>query len=174
MIIALTGLRGSGKTKVGQALAKELKLKFYDLDEKIEKKIKTTIKDLVKKKGWEAFRKTENEVLKKLIEKINKTKNLTILSLGGGTIVEEKNTKLLKKNCLIVYLKDTPENCTKKITDSDRPALTSQKTLLGEMKALYKTRHKIYKKNSDIRLKRSDDKEKDAKKIIKKILALHP
>ncbi len=180
MTIALTGLRGSGKTKLGEILAKELGLKFYDLDQEIEKKIKTTVKDLVEKKGWDFFRKTENEVLTKHIEKINKKKKLTILSLGGGTIIQKNNAKLLKKNCLIIYLQDTPENCTKKITESNenhtqntRPALTSQKTLLEEMKELYKTRHEIYKENSDIIIKRSFDAEKDVGKIIKKILAFN-
>ncbi|MFA6305778.1 MAG: shikimate kinase [Candidatus Gracilibacteria bacterium] len=181
MIIALTGLRGSGKTKLGLLLAKKLNVKFYDLDKEIEKTSKTNIKDLVEKKGWETFRESENKILKKIIEKINKKKKLTILSLGGGAIIQKENTKLIRKNCLIVYLRDTPENCAKKISDSNkkhaidnRPALTSQKTLLSEMKELYETRHEIYKKNSDIILKRSDDEEKDAEKIIKKILNLHP
>ncbi|MDP2642838.1 MAG: shikimate kinase [Candidatus Peregrinibacteria bacterium] len=180
MIIALTGLRGSGKTKIGEILAEKLGVKFYDLDQEIEKKIKSTIKDLVEKKGWESFRKIESEVLEKLIKKLETKKSakekLTILSLGGGAIIQEKNAKLINQNCFVIYLQDTPENCTKKITESNkkhsnktRPALTSQKTLLSEMKELYKTRHKTYKENADIILKRSDDKEKDVKKLIKTI-----
>ncbi|PIZ75154.1 hypothetical protein COY05_04665 [Candidatus Peregrinibacteria bacterium CG_4_10_14_0_2_um_filter_38_24] len=181
MIIALTGLRGSGKTKVGTILAEKLGVKFHDLDKEIEKKIKTTIKDFVEKKGWKSFRKIESEVLEKLIKKLETKKSakekITILSLGGGAIIQEKNAKLLKKNCFVIYLQDTPENCTKKITESNkkherdnRPSLTSQKTLLSEMKGLYKTRHKIYKENADIILKRSDDAEKDVKRIIKEFL----
>lgn len=176
MIIALTGLRGSGKTKIGKILADKLDLKFHDLDQEIEKIIKTTIKDFVEKKGWEFFRKIENEVLEKLIKKLETKKSakekITILSLGGGAIIQSKNTKLIKKNCFVIYLKDTPENCTKKILeskDSTRPALTSQKTLLSEMEELYKTRHKIYKDNADLILKRSDDSEKDVKRIISKL-----
>ncbi|MCK9186709.1 shikimate kinase [Candidatus Gracilibacteria bacterium] len=155
MIIALTGLRGSGKTKIGLALAEKLKLKFYDLDQEIEKRLKRKIKDLVTKNGWEYFRKIESEVLKKTTEKINKNKKITILSLGGGTIIEEKNAKLIRKNCFVIYLKDTPENCAKRISKEERPALTKQKTLLKEMKELYKARHKIYKKNADLILKKS-------------------
>lgn len=180
MIIALTGLRGSGKTTIGKILAEKLGLKFHDLDQEIEKKIKTTIKDFVEKKGWESFRKIENEILKKLIKnwgtKKSTKEKMTILSLGGGAIIQEKNTKLLKKNCFIIYLNDTPENCTRKIAESNkkndsksRPALTSQKTLLSEIKELYKTRHKIYKENAGIILKRSNDAEKDARKITERI-----
>lgn len=183
MIIALTGLRGSGKTKIGDTLAKKLGIKFYDLDQEIEKKIKIKIKDLVEKKGWEFFRKIENKILEKLIKKLETKKftkeKVTILSLGGGAIIQEKNKKIIKKNCLVIYLQDTPRNCAKKITESNnkhgettRPALTRQKTLLAEMKELYKTRHKIYKENSDITLKRSDDIEKDVKKIISKLSSL--
>jgi len=178
MIIALTGLRGSGKTKIGKMLANKLDLKFYDLDQEIEKKKKTTIKDLIEKKRWESFRKIESEVLEKLIKKLETKKfakeKITILSLGGGAIIQEKNTKLIKENCFIIYLQDTPENCTKKILeskDNTRPALTSAKTLLSEMKELYKTRHKIYKENANLILKRSDDAEKDVRKIIKELLS---
>lgn len=177
MIIALTGLRGSGKTKIGEVLAERLGLKFYDLDQEIEKKIRTNIKNLIEEKGWESFRKIESEILEKLIKKLETKKSakekITILSLGGGAIIQEKNIRLIKKNCFVIYLQDTPENCTKKILeskDNTRPALTSQKTLLSEMKELYKTRHKIYKENADLILKRSDDAEKDVRRITKELL----
>jgi len=178
MIIALTGLRGSGKTKIGTALAENLKAKFFDLDKEIEQKTKTTIKDFIEKNGWEIFRKKENEILEKLIKKLTtkNTEKITILSLGGGTIIQEKNKESIKKNCFIVYLQDTPENCARRITESkikherdNRPALTSAKTLLEEMKELYKTRHKIYKENANLIIKRSDNIEKDTIKILSHI-----
>ncbi len=180
MIIAITGLRGSGKTTIGGIIAKKLGAKFYDLDKEIEKNIKTTIQDFVEKKGWEFFRKTESKTLEKVIKKLKTKKHtkekITILSLGGGAIIKEKNAKFLKKNCFIVYLQDTPKNCTKKILESNkkhknnnRPALTRQKTLITEMEELYKTRHKIYKENANFILKRSDDTEKDTEKLFSKL-----
>ena len=41
-LIVLIGLMGSGKTAVGRALAQELKVKFADSDELIEKSAKLT------------------------------------------------------------------------------------------------------------------------------------
>ena len=51
MNIILTGLRGSGKTKVGKIIAKNLKWNFVDLDDMIEKKEKMVTKNATVKRS---------------------------------------------------------------------------------------------------------------------------
>lgn len=167
MNIVLTGLRGSGKTKLGKILAKKLDWKFIDLDEEIVKKEKRSIPAIVNKEGWNYFR--EKEALK-----VRETSSLdmTVIATGGGTILFEENAKILGKNGMVIYLHRTPEECSKYIKNStDRPALTNEKNLLSEMQKLYQTRHHIYTENAEHILNRTDDLEKDADEIVDKVLS---
>jgi shikimate kinase len=81
MIIVLLGYMGSGKSTVGQVLAKDLGFDFLDLDAYIEQKQQTTISELFDSKGEIFFRKIESEAVKQLCEQSDSL----VLALGGGT-----------------------------------------------------------------------------------------
>jgi len=159
--IVLTGLRGSGKTKLGKLISKKLKWDFIDLDKEIEKKAEETIPEIVKKNGWEYFRKLEAEECKN-------TSNLnnTVIATGGGAIINPENQKYLEKNNVIIYLHRLPKECMKFIKDfTSRPSLTNSSSQLEEMQKIYKERHPIYKKTSNITFDRTNSLENDVKKI---------
>lgn len=167
--IVLTGLRGSGKSTLGKLVTKKLnKLtninwQFVDIDSEIEKNEEMTIKDIVANKGWKYFRTVE----KKITKEIAKLKN-TVISTGGGTILDPENLKALKKYGKIIYLHVKPEIAAKRIiNDKNRPPLTNKKSTLEELKQLYKERHAHYSKSANLILKRSTDLKKDAAKLLK-------
>lgn len=165
MNIVLTGLRGSGKTTIGKLIAEKLKWKFVDLDKEIEKSAKAKIKEIVENHGWEYFRALE----KKVTEKIAKGKKL-VIATGGGTIIDPKNEKHLRKNAKLVYLYVKPEICAQRIlNDPNRPPLTNKESVKEELKQLYKERSPLYRKSADLIFKRSQDAEKDTEKIIRNI-----
>lgn len=66
--IVLYWMRWVGKTTVGKLLAKNIWVKFYDLDTVIEEDIWGPIFDFVETNWWPAFRKKEHENLVKLLE----------------------------------------------------------------------------------------------------------
>ena len=70
--ITLIGMMGTGKSKFGRLVAKNLNFNFYDVDTLIEKKFKTSIKDLFMKYGEPFFRNIEAKTIKKLIANIRK------------------------------------------------------------------------------------------------------
>ena len=82
--ITLIGMMGTGKTKFGRLVANNLNFKFYDVDNLIENRFKTTIRDLFRKYGESFFRNIEEETIKKLIFKIRETNEKVIISIGGG------------------------------------------------------------------------------------------
>ena len=81
MIIVLIGYMASGKTSIGKKLAEKLNYNFLDLDDFIEEKENMSVTDVFKEKGEIYFRKQESQYLNRLL----KSKNNTILSVGGGT-----------------------------------------------------------------------------------------
>lgn len=165
MNIVLTGLRGSGKSKIGKILAEKLGFNFIDLDKKIEQHENASIKDIVELKGWEYFRAVESKVTKE-IAKFDKT----VIATGGGTIIDRDNEKALKKTAKIVYLYRKPEDCCQHIiNDPNRPPLTNKESVLEEMQHLYKERNGRYCESANLIFERSEDLEKDAEKILKKL-----
>ena len=86
--IILLGFRYSGKTTIGQQIAKMNELKFVDLDEEIEKNEGKKIAEIVKKKGWKYFRKLEFECYKSHLMDQN-----VVISCGGGFAVNEYFSK---------------------------------------------------------------------------------
>jgi XRE family aerobic/anaerobic benzoate catabolism transcriptional regulator len=59
--IALVGLRGAGKTTIGAALARELKVPFIELDREIERLSGTSLASIIELYGQQAYRRYELE-----------------------------------------------------------------------------------------------------------------
>ena len=166
MNIVLTGLRGSGKSTIGKLLAQKLDWDFIDIDTKIEKEENMTIKNIVELRGWEYFRAVENKVTKE----ISKT-DKTVISTGGGTIIDKDNEKELKKNGKIIYLYVKPEVCAKRIKNSkNRPALEEENDVFEELKYTYRKRNDRYIKSANKIFHRTENPEKDVTELINTLL----
>ena len=163
--IILIGLRGSGKSLIGKTIAQELGYKFIDTDEEIEKKAGQKIKEIVENNGWEYFRKLEKEIIQNL-----KTADKSVISTGGGSILDKDNQKNLQSLGKIIYLHRSPEKCAEYIeNDTNRPALTEAQNLKNEMKQLYKERNESYSICANLTFERTDNEKNDSRKIIEKI-----
>lgn len=103
MIIVLIGYMASGKSSIGEKLAKKLKYNFADLDDLIEEKENLTVSEVFKTKGEVYFRKQEAIHLKDQIE--NNTD--LVLAVGGGTPCYGTNMEVILKSDKVksIYLK---------------------------------------------------------------------
>lgn len=103
MIIVLIGYMASGKSSIGEKLAKKLKYNFADLDDLIEEKENLTVSEVFKIKGEVYFRKQEAIHLKDQIE--NNTD--LVLAVGGGTPCYGTNMEVILKSDKVksIYLK---------------------------------------------------------------------
>lgn len=102
--IILIGYMGAGKTTVGKALAKELRMPFYDLDWYIESRMHKTVKAIFDERGEAGFRKIEHNMLHEVAEFED-----VIISCGGGTPCFFDNIDYMNRQGETVYLKATPE-----------------------------------------------------------------
>ena len=96
------GYMASGKSTIGERLAKKLKYKFVDLDDLIELKENASVSEVFKAKGEVYFRKQEAVYLREQLQ----TKENIILSVGGGTPCYSNNMEAILSalNAKSVYL----------------------------------------------------------------------
>jgi shikimate kinase len=99
----LIGFMGCGKTYYARQWGEAFGLKYFDLDEEIEKAEGKLITDIFKEQGEAYFRKLERKTLKAYLHHDN-----MILATGGGTPCFLKNMKLLNENGVTIYLKSSP------------------------------------------------------------------
>lgn len=99
MKITLMGYMGAGKTSLGQNIALDLGLDFYDLDIEIEKKIGFSISETIFNKGELFFRKLEREILFEILERDD-----FVLAAGGGTPCYYDNAEQIARNSFSIYL----------------------------------------------------------------------
>ena len=115
--IFLYGAPASGKSTLGKALAERLGLGFVDLDERIVAEAGMSIPEIFKTRGEAAFRDIESKALKEvvsgLIPKLQasnfKLSTLTVVSLGGGTLLRDENRALCEENGTVFCI-DTPSD----------------------------------------------------------------
>lgn len=132
-------MMGTGKSKVGQSLAKKLGYDFIDLDHFIEKKMGQKVAEIFASQGEEAFRKLESRILKDLV----KEKNL-VLALGGGTLLDLNNAHLVREKTIPILLKAKPTTLAKRLRDDvSRPLLTGKNKKLF-LTALWNQRARSY------------------------------
>ena len=138
--IILIGFMGSGKTSVGQELAKQLGYHFLDTDAYIEKEEQQTIPSIFESKGEAYFRDRETQLLARLQPKLKDT----VVSTGGGIPIREQNRELLRKLGYVVFLKASDETVIRRLRgDSNRPLLAGE-ALEDKVVRLQRERGPIY------------------------------
>lgn len=147
--IYLTGFMTSGKSTLGQILANVLGWNFYDLDKELEKDEGQKVSEIFETKGEKYFRKIESVKL----EQLSKSDN-SIIALGGGTLINDDNLKIILQTGKLVYLKVTPEIIYKRIKNKiDRPlfrdfvlAGNSKEQFIKKIEGMLEERNKYYNK----------------------------
>lgn len=134
--IILLGYMGCGKSTIAKALSKNIEIPYVDLDEYIEDKAKTTIKNIFKEYGEIYFRKLEHKYFVELLQ----SDEPIIIGLGGGTPCYANNHELLKgDNVLSIYLKASIETLFNRLSlnKSNRPLIADKSD--AEMKEFIAT-----------------------------------
>jgi len=116
--LVLLGMMGVGKTGIGKYVARKLKINFFDIDKLIEKKNEMKITEIFKTKGEIYFRKEEEFVT---IKYLNKKKS--IISLGGGGFINDKIRKKVLSECFSVWLNVNLETIHMRLKNSKKRPL---------------------------------------------------
>ena len=138
--LVLIGMMTSGKSTIGELLAKKLNFKFFDIDKIIENETKMKITEIFKIKGENFFRNLEEKTTIKLLNFSN-----VVISLGGGGFVNEiirKETNTKSKTFWLDWNLDTLISRIRK--RNNRPVALALNN--NELKNLIIKRSKYYSK----------------------------
>ena len=108
MLLALTGMMGSGKSTVGALVADALGCPLLDLDREIEAREGRPIPEIFTAEGEAYFRDLEERTLRDILRRRSDSRDgapQAVLALGGGTASIPGVAALLREKTLCIYLR---------------------------------------------------------------------
>ena len=139
--IFVTGMTGSGKSRIGKAVAEAMRMPFLDLDAAIESREGRSIPAIFAEVGEEGFRRLETAMLQDVVQGAP-----ALVSTGGGTVIRPENQALMHANGWIVFVDRPLNDILSDIDTSYRPLL---KDGAESVKRLYAARIATYTKTAD-------------------------
>ena len=137
--IILIGPMGSGKSTIGNIIARRLHREFQDSDHFIEERTGVDIARIFDVEGEQGFRDRESNALNELLGA-----NGRVIATGGGSILREENRQLLKQKGYIIYLDTSVNQQMHRLRrDKKRPLLQTEnprerlESLLAERRPIY-------------------------------------
>ena len=139
--IALIGLRGAGKSTLGERLAESLGLPFVELDGEVAKEAGTALGDVFSLYGQEGFRRFERRALERVIALHPRA----VIAAGGSLVTDPATYSLLLERCQCVWLKASPEqHMARVIAQGDMRPFKGRSAALKEIRKLLEDREKLY------------------------------
>lgn len=162
--IYLIGMMGSGKTTVGELLAKELKYRFLDTDAVITAVAQKSINQIFAEDGEREFRQLESDVLRQVSAYL-----YTVIATGGGIILRQENWSHLRDG-MVVWL-DVPVNILgERLKHDDTRPLLKTEELETKLTTLYAQRKSLYQQaDIIIKVEKYDSPQDIVRKIIEEI-----
>jgi shikimate kinase len=112
---------GTGKSSVGQVLARMLRFRLVDTDDLIERYARRTITAIFAQEGEARFREYESAVVEDLLRY-----RRTVIATGGGLVTNPANLESLKSHALVVCLWASAETIWKRVRyQAHRPLLNT-------------------------------------------------
>lgn len=140
-IIALLGLRGAGKTTVGRQLARRLRVRFVELDRRIEQAANLSLAEIFSLYGDDHYRRLEREALAQVIDETR----ATVLATGGGIVTSADTYATLKKAATTVWLRALPEDHWNRVLrQRDRRPMADRPQAMADLRAILAAREPLY------------------------------
>ena len=150
--IALIGLRGAGKSTLGQMLAEKLDYPFVELSRQIEQFAGCTIAEIQDLYGANAYRRYERRALEETIQIYPEA----IISTPGGLVSDAVNFNLLLSHCTTIWLQADPEDHMQRVIEQgDFRPMAGASEAMEDLKGILASREDFYSK-AHLRLNTSE------------------
>lgn len=139
--VALVGLRGAGKSSLGEALANRLKVPFFEISKEIERRYGGAIGVLLEINGPGALRRYEAEVLADICS----SNQSAVIAAPGAIVADGKLYNQLLQSAWTVWLQARPEDHMERvIAQGDLRPMTGSRAAMNDLKAILAAREADY------------------------------
>jgi shikimate kinase len=139
---------GSGKSTIGNIIARRLNREFQDSDHHIERRTGVDIARIFDIEGEQGFRARESSALQELLSENNR-----VIATGGGSVIRSENQQLLKQQGYIIFLDTSLNQQMQRLRrDKKRPLLQTDDPR-ARLESLLKERRPIYLELADLVVK---------------------
>lgn len=140
-VVALLGLRGAGKSTVGERLAAAMGLPFVELDQRIEASEGLKLEEMFELHGEAYYRQAERRELERLLA----SGEGMVLAVGGGLVTERETFDLLKERAHTVWLQAAPQDhWTRVVAQGDTRPMANDDQAFAHLCAILAEREKLY------------------------------
>ncbi|MEY4752165.1 MAG: hypothetical protein RIQ60_4379 [Pseudomonadota bacterium] len=141
--IALVGLRGAGKSTLGQMLADDLSFPFVELSREIEKFAGCSISEIQALYGQNAYRRYERRALEEAIQIYPEA----VIATPGGLVSDAATFNLLLAHCTTVWLQADAEDHMKRVrAQGDLRPMAANKEAMDDLRRILAGRAAFYSK----------------------------
>jgi XRE family transcriptional regulator, aerobic/anaerobic benzoate catabolism transcriptional regulator len=141
--VALVGLRGAGKSTLGQMLADDLGYPFVELSREIEKFAGCSISEIQGLYGQNAYRRYERRALEEAIQIYPEA----VIATPGGIVSDAATFNQLLSHCTTVWLQADPEDHMKRVTaQGDLRPMAASREAMEDLKGILAGRAAFYSK----------------------------
>jgi len=139
--IALVGLRGAGKSTLGQRLADDLDFPFIELSREIEKFAGCSISEIHNLYGTNAYRRYERRALEEAIQIYPEV----VIATPGGLVSDSATFNEVLTHCFTVWLQAKPEDHLGRVAaQGDMRPMAGSKEALEDLKRILEGRSAFY------------------------------
>lgn len=165
--IALVGLRGAGKTALGQRAAEALGLPFIELDREVERASGMELSEIFSLHGQTMFRQLEQQCLETVVQRFDRA----LIATGGSLVTAPATYDLLLATCFVVWLQATPEHHMGRVlAQGDLRPMANSPRAMDDLKAILASRTSLYAR-ANAQLMTSDKSEAEALDALLGIIA---
>ncbi len=144
--IAMIGMRGAGKTTLGEQLAEMTDVPFIRLSQVVVERAGLEASEIMELWGPTAFRRFEFEALTDLIAEPGKI----ILETSGGIVGGEASYNLLVDNFHTIWLRADPDEHMQRVIDQkDLRPMTGRSAAMDDLVAILREREPAYRRADD-------------------------
>jgi XRE family transcriptional regulator, aerobic/anaerobic benzoate catabolism transcriptional regulator len=141
--IALIGLRGAGKSTLGEKLAAARNVPFIELDREIEKEAGMPLAEIFSLYGQSGYRAIERRTL----ERVTNEYDRAVFSIGGGVVTEPESYDFLRAHCYTVWVKAKPEEYMDRVVaQGDFRAMAGNDRAMEDLRRILTSREPLYRK----------------------------
>jgi XRE family transcriptional regulator, aerobic/anaerobic benzoate catabolism transcriptional regulator len=150
--IALIGLRGAGKSTLGQKLSETRNIPLIELDREIEKETGMPLADIFSLYGQSGYRAIERRTLERVTNEFDRA----VFSIGGGVVNEPETYDFLRANCFTVWIKAKPqEHMDRVVAQGDFRAMAGNDRAMEDLRRILSAREPLYRQ-ADVTLDTSN------------------